>query len=360
MTSNKAGHLRALHTHHIRPGAVVSRCLQLLVICLSCGFGSATAASDKSLAELLEQGVQSQLQGDYDRSSQIAQQMKANFPTNAIGNAFEMNTLVTRLSWDTTDTQFDGALESEAKGALKLCKQQIRRDPDAAAGYHLCGQAHFALTFLYAARGSYYSAGRHSSKTIEQLEAALERDPNLADAKMHLGATYYYADNLPPFVKAISRFLWFIPTGNSEKALPYMRDAAENGEYLGDAAKFIFADLVMSSEPTLLEEAGAYLTNLVRRYPANRRFQLKHMQYLAQTERYPELLNAVDSFTGPEHCCPVASVDESIARLWRIRAYLALNDQGTAELEFASIDTADLPEWGQQWHSKLGQQLAAR
>ena len=329
------------------------------IACLAFALTStSTGAADATLDELLKSGVEAQLQGDFDRSSEIALQIKRAFPTNAIGHAFEMNSLVTQLSWDAEDTQFDESLEAEATQTLKLCKQQIKNEPDVATGYYLCGQAHFALTFLYAARGSYYSAGRNSSQTIKQLENALKRDPGLSDAKMHLGATYYYADNLPSFVKAISRFLWFIPSGNSDKALPYMREAANDGEYLGDAAKFIFADLVMSSEPTLIDEAGEYLMNLVTRYPSNRRFQLKRMQYLAQTKQYPELLDAVNSYTGPEHCCPVEPIDASIARLWRVRANLALQDRTAAQQEFDAVGVVDFPSWGNGWHEEIKQMLA--
>lgn len=331
---------------------------QLALVVLIGILSSSLSGSDNSLTDLLERGVQYQLQGDYDRSSEVAELMKARFPNSAIGNSFEMNTLVTRLSWDATDTQFDEALEREAKGALTLCKQQIKNQPDEAAGYHLCGQAHFALTFLYAARGSYYRAGRNSSQVITHLEAALERDPALADAKMHLGATYYYADNLPPFVKAVSRFLWFIPTGNSDKALPYMREAAQKGQHLSDAAKFIYADLVMDSEPTLISEAGTYLTDLVTRYPANRRFQLKYMQYLAQTKQYSALIQATDEFTGPAHCCSVAPVDASLAKMWRIRAHLALKDTTAAQMDFAEVDTKNFPAWGQDWYLELQEALA--
>ena len=336
--------------------APVQRYLLAACVCLVVNL-SATAA-DVPIDVLLKSGIEAQLQGDFQRSSSIAGQMNRHYPNNAIGHAFEMNSLVTRLSWDPEDTQFDESLEGEATQVLVLCQQQIHDEPDVAAGYYLCGQAHFALTFLYAARGSYYRAGQNSSQTIKQLEKALQRDPDLADAKMHLGVTYYYADNLPPFVKAISRFLWFIPTGNSDKALPYMREAANHGELYADAAKFIFADLVMSSEPALIDEAGDYLVDLAQRYPSNRRFQLKHMQYLAQTKQYAELVQVVDAYTGSDYCCPLAPVDLSLARLWRVQANLALERQALAQQEFDEVGIAGFPSWGTQWREELAQMLA--
>ena len=352
----------------IRAHAAIRGCWTIgLLLLLTTAFSTVTLVAaqnethDETISALLKIGVEQQLQGDFDRSNEIAAQLQAKFPSHAIGHSFAMNTLVTQLSWDTSDTQYDEALEREAKTTLKLCRQQIDAEPESAAGYHSCGQAHFALTFLYAARGSYYRAGRNSSQTITQLEAALARDASLADAKMHLGATYYYADNLPPFVKAISRFLWFIPTGNSDKALPYMREAAEEGRYLSDAAKFIFADLVMSSEPTLIDEAGLYLIDLVTRYPSNRRFQLKYMQFLAQTKQHKKLLAVTTEYMTPEpqkQCCLPDPVDANLARMWRVQAHLALQDRTAAQTEFARVDSTNFPEWGHEWHRTTAQQLA--
>lgn len=336
-----------------------NRCVLLLALCsLSIQLDAASATvSDDSLEPLLARGIQYQLQGNHDQSMRVAYLLKERFPDSVISGALEMNSLVSRLSWDPEDTQFDEALEAEANAALTLCEQHTQAHPDDAEGYLLCGQAHFALTFLYAARGSYYRAGRNSSHTITQLEAALELDPTLVDAKIYLGATYYYADNLPPFVKAVSRFLWFIPSGNSAQALPYMKAAAQDGQYLQGVAKFIYANLVMSSEPELIGEAGSYLEDLVVRYPTNRRFQLKYMQYLAQIGQFDEVLEAAESFISSQSCCRIAAVDAELTQLWKVRAYLELSDTVAAQDEFDAVDRSGFPSWGHQWYDEIEQEL---
>ena len=330
---------------------------QHLLWWLICFYLPVASAADDALDKLLRQGTNFQLQGNYAKADEIGEQLKRDFPITGAGHALNLNTLVTRLSWDLTDTQYDAALESEAAASLKLCTKKTRSYPDDAAGYHLCGQAKFALTFLNAARGSYFRGGRNAASTIKNLEQALKRDPELTDAKMHLGITYYYADNLPPFVRAISRFLKFVPTGNSSKSLPYLLEAAESGRYIRDAAKYLYADLVMSSEPDRLAEAGAFLSDLVQRYPMNRRFQFKYINFLVQTEQYDRALQVVSAFTDREKCCPLPEDDLNLAQLWRANIEFAMGKHNLARPSLALVRQEALASWAQDWYDDTNMML---
>ncbi len=317
---------------------------------LICLYLPVASAAENSLDNLLRQATNFQLEGNYPMADELGERLKREFADSGAGHALNLNTLVTRLSWDLEDTQYDAALETEAAAILELCAKKIKSHPDDARGYHLCGQARFALTFLNAARGSYFRGGRNATSTIKHLEQALKRDPNLTDAKMHLGVTYYYADNLPPFVRAISRFLRFIPTGNSSKSLPYLKEAAESGRYLRDAAKYLYADLVMSSEPDLLEEARTFLSDLVERYPMNRRFQFKYVSFLAQTEQYDRAQQVLNAFIDREKCCPLPEDDVNLAQLWSANIELALGKHTLARSKLALVRQEVLAAWARDWY----------
>ncbi len=329
----------------------------IFALCLSVPLCNA-ATEPPSPDALLRQGTNLQLQGNYLEATAIGEQLKQQFPASGLGQALNINALVTRLSWDLEDTQFDAALKSETSAALDLCEQKIAKQPDNSDGYYLCGQARFALTFLYAARGSYFRGGRNATQTIEQLEQTLARDPDLTDAKMHLGITYYYADNLPPFVRAISRFLKFVPSGNSAKSLPYLKEAAQSGLYLGDAAKYLYADLIMSSEPERLEEAGVLLNDLVTRFPSNRRFQFKYIAYWAQRGDFDQALKVANDFAKRPSCCPLPVEDLNLVNLWRANAQLASGKPKEARAHLTTVDPSVLPSWAKHWYEDSHQMLA--
>lgn len=306
-----------------------------------------------TITTLKIEGTRLQLQADYEGATRISARLKQEFPDEGVGYTMNLNTLVTRLSWDDQQTQFDKPILKESKKTLSLCRAQIKAHPKDYQGYYLCGQVHFALTYLHALRGNYYRAGTNGSNTIKNLERALKLKPDLIDAKMHLGIAYYYADNLPPFLKAFSKFLWFIPTGNSDKSLPYIRDVTENGEFFKDVAKFLYSDLLIDGNDDDRHEAKRLLRELTKSFPENRRFQFRYISLLGELGEFALSMDTAREFIATEHQYNRDQKDITLVRLWSTRAHLGLNDVDGAIGTFSQIDQSsvdeEFPSWGRSW-----------
>lgn len=319
--------------------------------------------SQNLLVSLMQQGTLFRLQRDYEGADRVRDQLRAAFPTEAIGYVFNLNTLVTRISWDPSQKIYDAALLNDAEQALRICTTGMAAHPDDYRSYYDCGQAHFALTFLHAIRGNYYLAGKNGTLTIKRLEQTLALKPKLVDAKMHLGLAYYYADNLPPFVKALSHLLWFIPTGNSEKSLPYLEAVTRNGHYFKDVAKFIYSDLLISGDESDRDKAASLLGQLVQDYPQNGRFQLRLIALLMEMERFPETIQAANSFLVIATQHQQSELDCTLAKLWATRAHIGLNNTESARYLLEGVDaffeqtTEIVPPWTISWHLLTKAQL---
>lgn len=72
---------------------------------------------------------------------------------------------------------------------------------------------------------SFWSAGRDAKKGKKDLEDYLERFPENNLARGTLGAFYYFADMIPGMFKFLSRLV-LLPTGDREKGLLYISQAA--------------------------------------------------------------------------------------------------------------------------------------
>jgi len=301
-----------------------------------------------TIASLKEEGTYLRLRGDFSGADRVSRQLKQSFPGQSIGYTFNLNTLVTKLSWDDRQTRFDKEILYDAKKTLSICNGQIKSNPEDYRAYYHCGQAHFALTYLHALRGKYFRAGTNGSKTIANLEHALKINPTLTDAKMHLGIAYFYADNLPPLVKAFSRFLWFIPTGNSNKSLPYIKEVTEQGEFFRDVAKYLYAGLLAKGNDHDRLISTSLLKELVDSYPENSRFQLRYISQLGEEEHYAQSMEVADVFIATEKQYVRDPVDVDLARLWTTRAFLELNEAKNAVSAFSKIDRqVSFPSWGE-------------
>ncbi len=328
--------------------------LTVLLCLLSTRPGVLLAANDEEvITRLKQQGTLLRLKADYEAANRVSDELKRRFPDHSIGYTINLNTLVTRLSWDDQQSQYDQPILEDAAIALDLCQEQIKKNPDDYHGYYYCGQAHFALTYLHALRGNYYRAGKNGSDTIDRLEQALKLNPALIDAKMHLGVAYYYADNLPPFVKAFSRYLWFVPTGNSSKSLPYIREVTEKGQYFQDVAKFIYSDLLIDGDEVDQKDALSILAELVTHYPENRRFQFRYISLLESLGEHQRSLDAASEFVDSREQYQRSPFDITLVQLWITRAQLGLKNLEGAISAFGNIEQnsvdSHFPSWGKSW-----------
>ena len=300
-----------------------------------------------SWQEIAKEGTQARLSGNYEKAKLIEQRLinEAGYP---IGHIFAINTIITQLSWDDTQTQFDQVIFEHTEEVKSWCEPRLNSKDLKAIANHYCGQADFALSLYYGLKGNYIRAGQYGSQAIGWLESALVADPDLTDAKLHLGVAYFVADNLPPFIKMFSRLLWFIPTGNSDKSLPYILDVITEGDEFPDVARYIYSTLMLFDDSTR-ELAVRELQYLSDQYPTNSRFQLRLISVLLMQQNYAAALSQSQNYLRYK---PTDS-DLTLTRVWMVRAYIGMSNFEAAEKLLGRIKVSEyetLPSWSRSWH----------
>jgi tetratricopeptide (TPR) repeat protein len=327
---------------------LISRFSLFLVLALTCF----APLADESMQALEKRGTLLRLSGDFLSAKIIETELIARY-TQPAGHVFALNSIITQLTWDETQTRYDDALIKHASKTLEWCEPRLEDEEVGATANYYCGQTNFVLSFYHALRGSYYKAGKRGAASIDYLETALAMDPALIDAKMHLGVGYYVADNLPPFIRMFSRVLWFIPTGNSEKSLPYLLDVIDGGDQYRDVARYIYSILLLET-PELRPEASIQLQQLVSVYPANSRFQLRLMSLLISMDDYKGTLRTISNYLDKGK--NLTESDLNLTKIWKVRAHLGLGETQLAANTFKEIGTVfrhssdDTPGWSIAWY----------
>ena len=319
----------------------MSRTLILLPLLFSLGLASA------SWQEVAKEGTQARLSGNYEKAKLIEKRL-INEAGSPIGHIFAINTIITHLTWDDTQTQFDRAIFEHTEQVMSWCEPRLNSEDFGAIANHYCGQAGFALSLYYGLKGNYIRAGQHGSQAIGWLESALDADPELIDAKLHLGIAYFVADNLPPFIKLFSRLLWFIPTGNSDKSVPYILDVITEGDEFPDVARYIYSTLMLFDDSTI-ELAVSELQYLSDKYPKNSRFQLRLISVLLMQQNYQAALSQAQGYLKYKPSGP----DLTLARVWMVRGYMGTNNIEAAQRLISRITVSEyesLPSWSRSWH----------
>lgn len=333
-------------------------CLLIVNAFLSCDIYAVEADLKSALKY---DGNLLRLNGDYEGANRIQKILLETYPNDPVSHIFNLNTLIARLSWDQSQTRFDKAIKQDANATLSYCLNSIDDEPNHYLGYYQCGQARFILTYLHAIRGNYYQAGRNGNLTIKMLERTLELKQDLADAKMYLGMAYYYANNLPSYLRALSWFLWFIPTG-SNKSHMYIEHAIEHGEYFKDVAKYAYVDLLVRKGQAGKERSKTLLEQLVSDYPQNPRYHFRLIELLLNEGLYQQTVDTGNRFLAVTDTHRFDPIYVTLVKLWITRAHLALNNIELAQESFMQIDvqpgTSDsIPQWSISWHLLTRAQL---
>ena len=335
---------------------VLNRLVHLLILF----FISSTAVA-ASIEELMLAGNNLRLKGNVAAANQIKDQIRELAPGDPASYAFNLNTIITELSWEESQRRFDDQLIGDAKQLIALCESGAASASGINNADYYCGQAYFSLSFYNGIRGNYIRAGRNGTTAIDYLEAALKRQPDLIRAKMYLGIAYYYADNLPHFIKLFSKVLWFIPSGNSAKSLPYLRDVMASDDAFSDVARYIYATLLINGSEDEVQDALSEIDILIKRYPENARFQLRYVSVILGNDQFLATLDRINAYMATEYGKNLSMIDTNLLSIWLARAHLGLGQVEEAirvrqRIQFDPVNTT-VPSWGLAWYEFTGGQL---
>lgn len=335
---------------------MLTRLIRFLILLLV----SSTAIA-ASIEELMLAGNNLRLTGNMAAANQIKDQIRQLAPEDPASYVFNLNTIITELSWEESQRRFDEQLISDAEQLIAWCEDGDSVNTSLNNPDYYCGQAHFALSFYNGIRGNYIRAGRNGTTAIDYLESALKQDPDLIRAKMYLGVAYYYADNLPHFIKLFSRLLWFIPSGNSEKSLPYLREVMASDDDFSDVARYIYATLLIRGNEDEVKDALSEIDTLINRYPENARFQLRYVSVILSNNEFVATLDRINAYMATEHGKNLSMIDANLLNIWSARAHLGLGQVEQAirvrqQIQFDPVNTT-VPAWGLAWYEFTGGQL---
>jgi tetratricopeptide (TPR) repeat protein len=153
-----------------------------------------------------------------------------------------------------------------------------------------------------------------------------------------------------------------VPTGNSSKSLPYVKDVTENGTFFRHVSKYFYSDLLIDGDDDDRRQATRLLQDLVTRYPENRRFYLRLISLLVERGHFKQSLIVYQQFIETKDLYNRQSQDLSLARLWAARAHLGLHDVEKALRETESVANTpwqeEFPSWGKSWFLLVRAQIS--
>ncbi len=161
--------------------------------------------------------------------------------------------------------------------AEKIEEKRLDANPKDVTALYARGvtRAQFA-TYTALIEHAWFSALRNALGARRDHERVLELDPHNLDAKLIVGTHNYVIGNLPWGVKAASSMVGL--SGNKEKGLEYLKDAASGNTETSIDAKIVL--VVFWRRERRFDEALQILRSLEPQYPHNVLFALEEANQL--------------------------------------------------------------------------------
>ena len=104
------------------------RGIKLIVRIFSLLLASSLALAKPDPLTLQIAGNTMRLQGDYAGAEVIYQRLIEEYAGDSTGYVFNLNSLLTKLTWNPRNTQYDQQIRSDADAALAICERAIARN----------------------------------------------------------------------------------------------------------------------------------------------------------------------------------------------------------------------------------------
>jgi tetratricopeptide (TPR) repeat protein len=236
----------------------------------------------------------------------------------------------------------------ELEGAERAAEARIEAEPSVAEHRLLRGWIRMFRARLHALSKSFLAAASAARGGKGDLERCLEIDPDNADAKGVLGIYLYFADSLPTVFK-ILRSILFIPGGDRERGLEYLRESGEAGGLASIDSRLFRAAILVGFEGRLEEGYDAF-RDLQESHPGNPRFsEPMVLAALLLPEHRPEASRSLEAALAS---CRDSGEEAHRRLAWRLRYYraqlaLLAGDPDAAERGWRAIldQAPESPDW---------------
>lgn len=185
------------------------------------------------------------------------------------------------------EREYDRFIEGSER-VIDVCEGLLDNNPrDVNARFYLGGILGYR-GLAHQANGSILKAIKDGKVGFEYLEEAVRMDTSLYDARMGFGLFTYLVAKVPRSFKWATSALGF--SGDLEGGLTLMSQAAAHGVYTRSEAGFFLSQFLFTEHR--YDEAFAYLTPLLKKYPGNALFEVLAAHWYLHANKPDEALAA--------------------------------------------------------------------
>lgn len=270
--------------------------LILLVLFLPVVLKSQTPelVNDRQFRPVARAAVDSIYNFQFEGARHLLQPWKRQYPDHPIWTLIEGMTDWWNVLSDLEDRSRDERFFDLMNRADYQSSQLLRENSRHADALIIKAVSNGYIARQYTNRNQWITGMNRARKAYNAYRYLQKLQPELWDLKLADGLKLYYAAHLPeayPIVKTVS---WFLPEGDKEKGLKYMRMAADSAIFAGAEALYFLGNIHYNYEHNFTR-AARYFEQLYNTYPRNNYYARLLVQSYYRMDRYEDALMVIDS-----------------------------------------------------------------
>lgn len=267
----------------------------LLIILLPFQGRASQEQNHSLMMQTLLQGIEANFKGDYDRAWKTFETIGELNPNHPSKEFYQALVLFWRNNNDPNNPRFDQQITDLLNTSIQKSETILNQEPNSLEALHYLGLANTYLGRLEAQRGRMYAGGVKGEEGREFLEEAMtlcnEFKQDQSDVapsfnqstceELHFpfGAYSYFAGRLPQFLQFLN-FLWFIPSGSTEKGLGALEKSYKNSTLHQLGTQVLLMNIYSNFEKDHILKALDMSKSMQNRFPNNSYLDLIHTQIL--------------------------------------------------------------------------------
>jgi tetratricopeptide (TPR) repeat protein len=221
---------------------------------------------------LVKAGINQIYSIKFSAAEKTFQILQKEYPKHPAGKFFFAMIDWWRIILSEENEEQDERFYEKIEETVDFCDAILDKDPNNVDALFFKGGAIGFRGRLRVMRESWFAAADDGREALPLVETASKLDPNNVDVKLGFGIYNYLAAVIPEKYPIVKPVMMFFPTGNKEKGLEQLKEAASTGKYSRYEARYILVTFYYYFENDM-NSAELYTRQLVDSFPDNPVFE---------------------------------------------------------------------------------------